>query len=232
MFWKRKNRPKEIGLSINQKEERIAEAILDLKYTIASNSDADRKQERREDRGNKALQVATLVFVILTTAGIFYQASILNKTDSAAHESAAAAKDAADAAKKSADATSKNVDVLFNSERAKLFVGTLVLNKASDTDSHPQVNYTWVNLGRGVALVSEIEVNCEVVKDAIPSNPRDDEHKIRRGQAAIGPNASAGVGTAPTPLPPCSIETAISPADWAEIATNQKFILFDGYIRY
>ena len=62
MFWKkRKAQPKEISPSTSQKEDRIAEAILSLKYTVANNSDANRKQERREDIGNKLLQVATLL---------------------------------------------------------------------------------------------------------------------------------------------------------------------------
>jgi len=105
MFWKkRKDQPKEISPSTYQKEDRIAEAILGLKYTVADNADADRKQERREDIGNKLLQVATLLFVILTTVGIFYQASILNSSDKSTHESAKAAKDAADAAKTAAEA--------------------------------------------------------------------------------------------------------------------------------
>src|ERR1700719_3225230 len=164
MFWKIfKTKPKEITPRTQQEENRIAEAILSLKYTVADNSDADRQQERREDIGNKLLQVATLFFVILTTVGIFYQASILNKTDAAVHESAAAAKDAADAAKKSAEATATNVDVLVNYERVKLFIGVLTLIKNGENDPHPQVNYSWINLGRGPAVTSEVEFDCQLV---------------------------------------------------------------------
>jgi len=233
MFWKkRKDHSKEISPSTYQKENRIAEAILGLKYTVANNSDAERRQERREDIGNKLLQIVTLFFVILTTIGIFYQASILNKTDIAVHDSAAAAKDAAEAAKKSAEATTRNVDVLVNSERAKIFIGSLTLNKSSDNDPHPQINYTWVNLGRGPAVISEMEINCELVGNTIPLIPVDDERKIRRGQAAIGPNAIGGVGAAPNPLPPCTVDKELSTSDWTDIAANHKFILFNGYIRY
>jgi hypothetical protein len=231
MFWK-KRKGQQISPTAKQEDNRIAEAISALKYTISDNAQADRNQERREDIGNKVIQLLTLVFVILTTVGIFYQDHILNKTDAAAHESATAAKEAANAAKISAEATTKNVDALIKSERAQLFIGTLALNKNGDNDPHPQINYTWVNLGRGAAVISEVEIGCQLVGSKIPIIPADDEHKIRRGQAAIGPSAIGGVGAAPNPLSPCTLDKELSATDWTDIAAKQKFILFDGYIRY
>jgi hypothetical protein len=65
----------------------------------------NRKQDASEDRVSRYIEIATLIFVILTTAGIFYQACILNSSDEAIHKSANAAKDAADAAKASVEAT-------------------------------------------------------------------------------------------------------------------------------
>jgi hypothetical protein len=232
MFWKkRKDQPKKINPSIYQKEDRIAEAILGLKYTVADNADADRKQERREDIGNKLLQVATLLFVILTTVGIFYQANILNKTDSAVHESAAAAKDAADAAKKSAEATTRNVDVLVNSERARLFMGNMTLTKANDTDPQPKIDFSWINLGRGAAVLTSGLVECQVTGTIIPTIPVDDERKVRRGQSVVGSGATRG-STGELPIPACTFNAPISAADWKAIEASEKYILFSGFVRY
>lgn len=64
---------------------------------------ANRKQEATEDKRSRSIEKWTLEFVILTTIGIFIQASILNSSDEAIHKSAGAAKDAADAAKRAVE---------------------------------------------------------------------------------------------------------------------------------
>src|SRR5260221_5489619 len=41
---------------------------------------ANRAQENSEDRGKKWREILTLIFVILTTGGIFYQAYLIKRT--------------------------------------------------------------------------------------------------------------------------------------------------------
>jgi carboxylesterase type B len=74
----RKDEPKKVRPSTNQNNHSIAKAIAALKNTVAYEANADRKEYYREDIGNKLIQIATLVFVMLTTAGIFYQAIIFS----------------------------------------------------------------------------------------------------------------------------------------------------------
>jgi hypothetical protein len=50
-------------------------------HTYRNEQEANRAQEGREDRGKKWREIWTLIFVILTTGGIFYQAHILNNSD-------------------------------------------------------------------------------------------------------------------------------------------------------
>jgi hypothetical protein len=74
----RKEEPKKIYPSANQNNYSIAKAISALKDAITNEANTDRKEYRREDKGNKLIQIATLLFVILTTVGIFYQAVIFS----------------------------------------------------------------------------------------------------------------------------------------------------------
>src|ERR1700688_3381420 len=64
------------GPSQDQRNNSIAEAVAALKNTIADKADAGRNEQKREDSGNKLIQIATLLFVVATTIGIFIQACI------------------------------------------------------------------------------------------------------------------------------------------------------------
>ena len=57
--------------SENTESPRIADAITAVNRTLADQGSANRREERREDTGNKWLQGLTLAFVIATTIGIF-----------------------------------------------------------------------------------------------------------------------------------------------------------------
>jgi very-short-patch-repair endonuclease len=87
------------GPSKKQKQDATAEAIVTLKNALIEESKSDRQDSGREATVEKRIEIATLIFVIFTTAGIFWQAAILNESDHAIQKSAIAAKDAADAAK-------------------------------------------------------------------------------------------------------------------------------------
>ena len=70
----KENAPREDG-----KSHSIPDALAAINSTLSDQGEADRREERREDTGNKWLQGLTLAFVIATTIGIFRQASIFNK---------------------------------------------------------------------------------------------------------------------------------------------------------
>jgi hypothetical protein len=56
--------------------QRISRAVTTVAHALTKQGEANRKQEKREDTGNKWLQWFTLGFVCLTTIGIFVQAYI------------------------------------------------------------------------------------------------------------------------------------------------------------
>ena len=102
---KTKNRP-----SKNSENQRVAEAIAVLNRTLAEQANANRKQEYREDTGNKLIRGLTLLFVILTTIGIFWQASIFNSQLIEAQKVFGPIRDQADASKRAVDAAMKQSD--------------------------------------------------------------------------------------------------------------------------
>jgi hypothetical protein len=85
--------------SEQQKNNAAAQAILILKDALIKEGDANRQQDRREDRWEKIISIATLFLVFCTTGGIIYQDIIIRNSDIAFQTSATAAKDAADVAK-------------------------------------------------------------------------------------------------------------------------------------
>jgi hypothetical protein len=76
-----------------------AKAITALESALIKEAKTNRTQEGRESVWDRIIGIATLVFVILTTVGIFYQAHVLNNTDHAIHISSKAATDAVEATK-------------------------------------------------------------------------------------------------------------------------------------
>ena len=124
---------KESWHSENSESQRIADAITAVNRTLADQGGANRSEERREDTGNKWLQGLTLAFVIATTIGIFWQASIFNSQLSemknassqtgqlieANAKLAQAATDQAKAAAKQAEATDKEATAMSDSAQVQ-----------------------------------------------------------------------------------------------------------------
>jgi hypothetical protein len=78
---KHKNRNKNHGPSPEQKGYSTSEAIIALKDELVDEAKANREQENRPDAAHKRIEIATLVFVILTTIGVFIQALVLHSSD-------------------------------------------------------------------------------------------------------------------------------------------------------
>jgi hypothetical protein len=135
------------------KSQSIPDVLAAINSTLADQSEADRHEERREDTGNKWLQGLTLAFVIATTIGIFWQASIFNdqltemrsasvqtkqlietnaKLAEIATQQAAAAVKQAEATDKEANAMTQNAqaahDNMIASQRAWLGPLTATIN--------------------------------------------------------------------------------------------------------
>jgi hypothetical protein len=144
----KENGPREDG-----KSQSIPDALAAINSTLTDQSEADRREERREDTGNKWLQGLTLAFVIATTIGIFWQASIFNdqltemksaslqtkqlietnaKLAEIASQQAAAAVKQAEATDKEANAMGQNAqaahDNMIASQRAWLGPLTATIN--------------------------------------------------------------------------------------------------------
>jgi hypothetical protein len=59
---------------------------------LIKEENTNRKEKSRQDKSSKYMQIVTLVFVILTTVGVFIQAGILHNSDIAFQDTAIAAR--------------------------------------------------------------------------------------------------------------------------------------------
>jgi hypothetical protein len=150
----------------------------------------------------------------------------------AAVKSAEAAGASAVAGQKTAETAALNVDVLINSERARMLVGSMTLVKNGDADPAPHVDYTWINFGRGPAVVTDVLIDCQLVPTTIPASPLEESSKTKHGQFTIGSGSLAGTSGMAEPLKPCTFDTPITPNDWAAIGLGTKFILVQGFLNY
>jgi len=195
-----------------QKDNATAKAIASLKSALAKEANANRNQEKRENIWDKVIQVATLIFVVLTTIGIFYQAKILNNTDTAMHASAKAAIDSTKA--------------VTSIERPYLFV----LPKPSQnisrdgpfpaSDKTPTITYSITDLGRVPAIIRATYVDC-FVDSTPPSPPRFFPEKVLPSLIAIGIN---NVGYAPEFG--CTFDPPLTLFEWDALKNGTKNIYF------
>ena len=117
-----------------------------------------------------------------------------------------------------AETAKHTLDAMINSERGRLLIGDTVLKKSNETDPKPQIDYRWINMGRGPALITEVLVDCELLKDSVLTTPTYNTKKARYGQAALGTGATGGSFEVPRPLPPCVLDKDLSPTDWEAYA--------------
>ena len=92
--------------------QQIADAITALSNTLAQQASENRRKEKRQNTTNKWIRGATLVFVIVVTLGLFWQASIFNEQLVEAKKVFGPLKDQADASKKAADSASKAAEAM------------------------------------------------------------------------------------------------------------------------
>ena len=184
---------KENWHSENTESQRVADAITAVNRTLADQGGANRREERREDTGNKWLQALTLAFVIATTIGIFWQASIFNsqlnemknassqtgqlveanaKLAQAATDQAAAAAKQADATDKEAAAVDENAQIshenMILAQRAWVGPNNAAFSAEPTVGKPVEIMVTYQNTGREPAL------NFLYFGDPFPATPADD----------------------------------------------------------
>jgi hypothetical protein len=130
------------------RRNKIQKGVIGISAFIHAYRDeqkTNRKQDEREDRAKRFIEIATLLFVVLTTVGIFWQARILNSSDEAIHESANAAKDAAKAATLAADTAREALEI---SQRAILTTDDWDLRLDTfGANLGPQIVFNLINSG-------------------------------------------------------------------------------------
>ncbi len=142
-------------------------ALID---TIRAEGSANRKEESREDRGKRFREYLTLVFIIATTAGVFYQAYIfsgqLTEMKSSGEQTglliganaklAEATAKQADAAEQQAKATSEAVEVskesLIVGGRAWVGPHTAKITSPIEIGKPIELAIEYANTGREPAL--------------------------------------------------------------------------------
>jgi hypothetical protein len=106
--------------------------------------EANRKQEGREHIGRRWREWTTLIFVILTTFGIFYQASILNSSDRAIHASV-------DAAVRASTINRAWLFVTYDTPQAPLVTGNSV-----------SIHFTIINSGQTPAIITGLDTHLYI----------------------------------------------------------------------
>lgn len=205
----------------DQPEHEAASAISALIDAYRKEQEANRKQEANEDFWRRWRELATLWFVILTTAGVFGQAWVLHSTDEALHTSASAAKTAADAA---TNAVNTNVA----GERARLFLVGLTIKQAKEKDPNPTIAFQIANLGRTSALITGISVECAVV-DPPDKGTTPTYNKLRFHEAM---SFITGGATLSIPGSDCALDKPITDDEFVALSVKTKIMLFKGFIDF
>jgi hypothetical protein len=162
------NKEDRSGQDLGKKE--ILEALEAISRTLKDEGAANRGEELREDTSNKLLQIATLLFVILTTGGIFWRGAIFNRqldemrsasiqTNKLVDANASlvdSASKQANAAQKEADALSESVRVAHDNvilaERAWLGPNNAGFASEPAPNKAIEVTINYQNSGRQPAL--------------------------------------------------------------------------------
>jgi hypothetical protein len=221
--------------------QRIAASIDALTHQLERyNAEQEREapKKRRREKWTIVALTAAAVFTLALAGFSAWQVvetrrayEPIKTAADAAVQSATAASASAVAGQKTAETAAKNVDVLINSERARLLFGSMKLIKNGEIDPTPHIDYTWINFGRGPAIINDLLVDCQLV-GTIPAFPLENSPKVKHGQFTLGSGATGGTSGLPDPLAPCTLDTPLTPDDWASIGNSTKSILFQGFIRY
>jgi hypothetical protein len=149
----------------------------------------NRSQEEREDTSKKRREIWTLVFIILTTVGVFVQACILRNTDEAMHESATAALKAAKSAEATADAALKQATLIEKQSAAierTSTAGRAYILVSYDTPQGPEatgrvipIRFTIKNIGQSPAIITSIDTHLFIkpmggFQGTEPPDPNDE----------------------------------------------------------
>jgi hypothetical protein len=166
---KENNRDTGINDPDGRKQTRqIAKGISALKDTIAEDGYANREQDERQERGKKWREISTLIFIILTTGGVFIQAYVLHTTDEAMQAAARAAKDSAVAAKAAVELSDRTAE-----RQLRAYVGITLPEDGPATSSFVPPAIPTIRLGirnSGQTPAYDVEYSAIVDIRAYPLN--------------------------------------------------------------
>jgi hypothetical protein len=185
MSKKKKRRP-DSNDGRNEKNNSVANGFSTLSDTYRDQQAANRKQQKTADRGKSYREIATLIFIIITTCGVFLQWCELRSTDHNMEIAATAAKDSADAAKMDQRAW-LGIDVIrsdpTNPELGKPFIVTIQFKNTGKTPARKVVMR-----GRGEPVLKGKQPNYSY-------------EGIRTFSAYISPGAMPSTQVAPMTIP-------------------------------
>jgi hypothetical protein len=117
----------------NHNERRIAREIAALSHSISEEERTSRDAQERQDNGKKFREYLTLLFIILTTIGVFIQAFVfkgqlheMEKAYGPIEKSAIAAKEAADAARDAVKQSEKTAE-----RQLRAYISSVTINEGT-----------------------------------------------------------------------------------------------------
>jgi hypothetical protein len=215
----------------NHNERRIAREIAALSHSISEEERTSRDAQERQDNGKKFREYLTLLFIILTTIGVFIQAFVfkgqlheMEKAYGPIEKSAIAAKEAADAARDAVKQSEKTAE-----RQLRAYISSVTINEGTQR-SVPDgkliarnFRVQWKNAGQTPAYVVESYTVPEFFgPDPGPlvlSNPK------KKASAGFRPTVGPGI-TFSGPLQTIRLE------DLVPVYERKKRLAFLAYVKY
>jgi hypothetical protein len=183
---------------------------------------ANRNEEKREDRGQKFRDYATLSILVAT-------AGVLAWTCYAIIQQVGEMQRVYPEVQREAQAAQDQANSVIASERARIFVLPSGINRSSDRDRSPKFPFQIANIGRTAAIIKDFSPECAVVpkgvKDTVPTY---NSKKLSPAMSFLGASAILNVADANE----CILDNPISDDDFAGLAAKTKIILVKGFVRF
>ena len=133
----------------------------------------------------------------------------------------------AEASAKVAEAAKQSADVTLALERPYIVISEVKLGQpAGPNDPSPQIDYTFVNVGRVPANLRLFYVDCAIV-DSIPPVPEFSKGLFRPADNSIGARAFVGSATTPATLPKCTLNGPVTAEIYEQLRNGTKSIIFE-----
>jgi hypothetical protein len=177
------------------------------------------------------LNITVLVFAFFAAVAAALEAhrladltqTAITNADTESKRQAGDTQTALSLSKQAAEAAARAVETTISSERARIFVIPVPVNRADNTTPITSVSYQIINLGRTSGLITDVDADCDVVPNGVAHLPGYSSGNDHSANEAI----IAG-GTYNVPMP-CTFTSPISGEETAELGKT-KIIWFRGYV--